>query len=56
MDNKCKRRKIVKSEEVRLYLYAEKHKYDGQERLRVIGFPEKPLNEAYGDCASQFAW
>ena len=56
MDNKCKRRKLLKSEEVRIYDKAQSNKYASQERLRIIGYPDKPLSEAYSDCVSQYAW
>ena len=56
MDNKCKRRKLLKTEEVRIYQRAQSGKYAGQDRLRELGFPDKPLNEAYRDEVSQYAW
>jgi hypothetical protein len=52
-DNKCKRRKILKSEEVRQYEYSERNKYSVEERLRIAGY-RKP--EEYRDCVSHLAW
>jgi len=39
-DNKPLRRKIVKSEEVRQYQYAQVHKYDMDKRLDNLGYPK----------------
>ena len=51
-----KRRIIYKTEEVKIYKRAERGKYDGEKRLREVGFPDKPLNEAYAEEVSQYAW
>ena len=52
-DNKCERRKIVKSEEVRLYQYGQAHKYEMVKRLNDLGYRSP---EEYIDGVSQYAW
>jgi hypothetical protein len=56
MDNKCKRRTFLKTEEVRIYEASQRNKNRMIESLRMLGFPDKPLNEAYRDEVSQYAW
>ena len=52
-DNKCARRKILKSEEVRIYEASQRNKTSMEDNLREVGY----RNESeYRDCVSYLAW
>lgn len=52
-DNKCKRRKIIKTEEVRIYEASQRNKGRMQDSLNMLGYRTA---DEYRDEVSQYAW
>jgi len=53
MDHKAKRRKIYKTEEVKIYDASQRNKNRMEESLREVGY-RSPVE--YSDSVSQYAW